>query len=304
MWPFSKSGRTTARRSPLSSVRALRLPQARPQLEALETRLVPYAVTGNAWPNPQLITISFVPDGTVLAQSANGNLTSNLFSTLNKKFGSAATWENQILKAAQTWAAQTNINFAVVSDDGSPTTQQNADVTTVNTLVVHANTPLTTGAESGASSSLVVGTVGSNAVIRFDSAHTTGPVSSVPSADRIADTDSSENRPAPISQPPMVVPAADEMIVPDQPQRIVPGNEMAEAALQRPHIPSVDHDACFSDDASPVNLPLSAERLADATTSDWDSAAALAAVSALLAGTWSQWEKKTARKPLQAKGLS
>jgi hypothetical protein len=55
-----------------------------------------------------------MPDGTNL-----GGATSNLVSTFNAKFGSAATWQNQILKAAQTWAQQTNLNFAVVSDNGA-----------------------------------------------------------------------------------------------------------------------------------------------------------------------------------------
>jgi predicted Zn-dependent protease len=89
---------------------------ARPALEALESRLVPYALSGNAWPVPQLITIGFVPDGTSLA----GGYTSNLFATFNAKFGSASAWENQILRAAQQWAQQTNVNFAVVGDNGAP----------------------------------------------------------------------------------------------------------------------------------------------------------------------------------------
>ena len=38
----------------------------------------------------------------------------------NAKFGSPAVWENQILRAAQVWAQQTNINFALVPDDGAP----------------------------------------------------------------------------------------------------------------------------------------------------------------------------------------
>src|SRR6516164_5842402 len=86
----------------------------RPNLESLESRVVPYSASGNAWPNPQLVTISFMPDGTNL-----GGTTSNLFSVFNQKFGSASTWQNQILKAAQVWAQQTNLNFAVVSDNGS-----------------------------------------------------------------------------------------------------------------------------------------------------------------------------------------
>jgi hypothetical protein len=75
---------------------------------------VPYSTSANVWPHPELITISFEPDGTNL-----GGQTSNLFATFNARFGSAANWENVILKAAQTWAAQTNINFAVVADNGA-----------------------------------------------------------------------------------------------------------------------------------------------------------------------------------------
>ncbi len=94
-------------------------PRVRPQLEALECRTVPYTATGNAWPNPQLITISFVPDGTPLVSQVGGYATSNLFSVFNAKFGSPAAWQNQILKAAQAWAQQTNLNFAVVPDSGA-----------------------------------------------------------------------------------------------------------------------------------------------------------------------------------------
>jgi hypothetical protein len=91
----------------------------RPQVEALESRVVPYTTTGNAWPTPQLVTISFVPDNTVVGVTCGGNAYSNLFSTFNTKFGSTATWETQILQAAQSWAAVANINFTVVSDNGT-----------------------------------------------------------------------------------------------------------------------------------------------------------------------------------------
>jgi hypothetical protein len=83
-------------------------------VERLEDRVLLYAASGNAWPNKELITISFMPDGTNL-----GGATSNLQSAFNTKFGAAATWQNQILKAAQYWAQQTNINFAVVTDNGA-----------------------------------------------------------------------------------------------------------------------------------------------------------------------------------------
>lgn len=87
---------------------------ARPAVEALESRVVPYAVSGNAWPSPQLVTISFEPDGTNL-----GGVSSNLFATFNAKWATT-TWQNVILKAAQAWAQQTKLNFAVVADSGAP----------------------------------------------------------------------------------------------------------------------------------------------------------------------------------------
>jgi hypothetical protein len=113
---FRKTARATAPRV----ARRLRLPHARPVLEALESRVVPYAVSGNAWPSPQLVTISFVPDGTVMAIGNDGNISSNLFSAFNRIPGvtSPNQWENVILKAAQQWAQQTNVNLSVVADDG------------------------------------------------------------------------------------------------------------------------------------------------------------------------------------------
>lgn len=104
------------RRSPRSTRFARRNLSLRAAPERLEQRLLLFATSGNAWPAPSLITISFMPDGT----NING-YSSNLVSTFNTKFGSAATWQNQILKAAQQWAQQTNINFAVVSDNGTAT---------------------------------------------------------------------------------------------------------------------------------------------------------------------------------------
>ena len=86
-----------------------------PTIEGLESRIVLYSASGNVWPSPQLITISFMPDGTNLS----GGYKSNLISTFNSK-SSLGNWENVILQAAQVWAQQTNINFAVVPDDGAP----------------------------------------------------------------------------------------------------------------------------------------------------------------------------------------
>ncbi len=86
-----------------------------PDLESLESRVVLFSASANLWPHSQLITISFMPDGTNLG----GDVTSNLQSTFNKNANLDGKWENVILQAAQTWAQQTNINFAVVPDDGA-----------------------------------------------------------------------------------------------------------------------------------------------------------------------------------------
>jgi hypothetical protein len=99
--------------------------QTRLRIEQFESRLVPYAITSNAWPAPQLVTLSFVPDGTLMTTGINGNVYSNLFATFNAKFGSTATWENEILKAAQSWAAQANINLSIIADNGTPSGQGN-----------------------------------------------------------------------------------------------------------------------------------------------------------------------------------
>ncbi|MHB1559250.1 MAG: hypothetical protein ACYC61_17490, partial [Isosphaeraceae bacterium] len=89
--------------------------KVRPALESLESRVVLYSASGAAWPNPQIITISFMPDGTNV-----GGVASNLQSTFNNNPNLAGRWENVILQAAQVWAQQTNINFTVVPDDGAP----------------------------------------------------------------------------------------------------------------------------------------------------------------------------------------
>jgi hypothetical protein len=103
--------------------------RARPRLEELETRVVPYTTSGSAWlpvnggVTPQLITLSFVPDGTWMTSGTSGNVYSNTFSTFSTKFGSAAAWENAVITAAQTWAQYANINFSIVSDNGTASGQ-------------------------------------------------------------------------------------------------------------------------------------------------------------------------------------
>jgi hypothetical protein len=88
-------------------------------LEALESRLVPYSVSGYSWPAPQLVTLSFVPDGTLISTNGTTPVYSNLFATFNARFGASWIWEDQILRAAQVWAQQANVNFAYVGDDGA-----------------------------------------------------------------------------------------------------------------------------------------------------------------------------------------
>ncbi len=110
-------GKTNPKRLKQSSKRLQQSKQSSSaQVESLESRILLFAASGNAWPNKNLITISFMPDGTNM-----GGGTNNLNATFNAKFGTAATWQNQILKAAQYWAQQTNANFAVVSDNGAAT---------------------------------------------------------------------------------------------------------------------------------------------------------------------------------------
>lgn len=93
--------------------RRLQANASRFSIEQLEARIVLYANTGNAWPHPELITISFEPDGTNL-----GGAYSNLSSVFNND-PNMAGWQTEILRAAQVWAAQTDINFLVVTDSGA-----------------------------------------------------------------------------------------------------------------------------------------------------------------------------------------
>ena len=84
-------------------------------MEGLESRVVMYSATGNAWLNPAVVTISFMPDGTDL-----GGVQSNMQSAFDSNPYLAGRWKDEILKAAQVWAQQTNVNFVVVPDDGAP----------------------------------------------------------------------------------------------------------------------------------------------------------------------------------------
>ena len=91
-----------------------RLPRKRRlRVEWLEDRRVP-ATWGIAWPDPQHLIASFVPDGT----SARGE-SSQLYQTLDAEVGVGA-WEPKILGALQTWAVNSNINIGLVADGGQP----------------------------------------------------------------------------------------------------------------------------------------------------------------------------------------
>jgi hypothetical protein len=82
-------------------------------LEQLEDRMAP-AVFGTPWPDARHLTLSFVPDRTAVA--SNG---SSLFQTLDA-IKPAAQWQDEILRAIQTWAAVANLNVGVVADGGQP----------------------------------------------------------------------------------------------------------------------------------------------------------------------------------------
>ncbi|MGN6545460.1 MAG: matrixin family metalloprotease, partial [Aureliella sp.] len=82
-------------------------------LEQLEDRCL-FAVLGVPWPEANKITLSFAPDGTIA-----GDKPSELFSALNPRLAGQA-WQTEILRAAQTWVAESNINIGLVSDSGQP----------------------------------------------------------------------------------------------------------------------------------------------------------------------------------------
>ncbi len=86
-------------------------PRRRPSVEALESRHLP-ATFGIPWPEPQSLTLSFMPDGTPL-----GGASSRLSQTLNATMPTQ-TWELEILRAFQSWAVLGNINIALTSDNG------------------------------------------------------------------------------------------------------------------------------------------------------------------------------------------
>lgn len=77
-------------------------------LLVLEDRATP-VVWNNPWADPGHLTVSFAPDGTVLRGKPSA-----LFGELESI--PTADWQREALRAFQTWAAQANINLAVVPD--------------------------------------------------------------------------------------------------------------------------------------------------------------------------------------------
>jgi hypothetical protein len=91
----------------------IRKSRFRPRLEGLDRRDVP-ATAGAPWVDPTHLTISFAPDGTPIA----GHV-SQLFGTMNA-LEPTNEWQQDILRAFQTWAAQANVNISLTADGGQP----------------------------------------------------------------------------------------------------------------------------------------------------------------------------------------
>ncbi len=68
---------------------------------------------GTPWPDPQHLSISFVPDGT-----QDGSQTSTLYQTMGTSNTNA--WQLAILRAFQTWTNYANVNISLTGDSGAP----------------------------------------------------------------------------------------------------------------------------------------------------------------------------------------
>src|SRR6478736_3125764 len=67
---------------------------------------------GVPWPEASNLTLSFAPDGTQI-----GSQTSKLFQTLAQG-DSPANWQEDVLRAFQTWAVEANVNIGLLPDGG------------------------------------------------------------------------------------------------------------------------------------------------------------------------------------------
>lgn len=78
-----------------------------------------YGSTGSRG-NPIRLRWSFVPDGTLLPGLSGSSQPSNLFSSMNSKFGGNTTlWQNQFRNSFNRWSQVAGIRYEEVSDDGA-----------------------------------------------------------------------------------------------------------------------------------------------------------------------------------------
>ncbi len=78
-----------------------------------------YGSTGSRG-NPIRLRWSFVPDGTPLPGLSGGSQPSNLFSSMNSKFGNNTTlWQNQFRNCFARWSQVAGIRYEEVGDDGA-----------------------------------------------------------------------------------------------------------------------------------------------------------------------------------------
>jgi Matrixin len=82
--------------------------------DELEGRTLRAAVS-LPWTDPEHLTLSFAPDGTMIDGAP-----SQVFQDLNAQFPTTSAWQDVIVSAFQTWAAQTNLSIGLVSDQGQP----------------------------------------------------------------------------------------------------------------------------------------------------------------------------------------
>lgn len=99
------------------------------RIESLERRDTP-SLFGVPWANAQNLTLSFASDGVKASPiDGYGNYSiSELFKELNTHIPTA-TWQFEILKAFQTWAAPANINIGLVQDNSTSFGDFEADLT-------------------------------------------------------------------------------------------------------------------------------------------------------------------------------
>ena len=81
------------------------------RFQRLDDRVLP-AVYGVPWGDSRHLTLSLTPDGSAIAGHS-----SDLFATLDAQM-QRTVWRNQLLRAAQTWAAATNVSIGLVGDSG------------------------------------------------------------------------------------------------------------------------------------------------------------------------------------------